>query len=883
MNIKRHICIHGHFYQPSRANPWLETIEIQEDAYPYHDWNEKINAQCYSANSGSHILDGHKKIKKVFNNYSRMSFNFGPVLLSWIKAHDMDTYRAIIDADKAACERFGGHGTAIAQVYNHIIMPLASKKDKYIQTHWAVKDFEANFKRKPEGIWLSEAAVDSQTLEIISDFGIKFTILSPNQAAGIKRISGQDTDGWTDVSDGSIDTRMPYLCRLENGNSIIIFFYDDEISTKMSFGNLLEDGEFFVKTLKEAPLSRLMHAGFNTDKDSQPAFKKSTQENIYPPEIVCAASDGETFGHHHRFGDMALAYALDTFENAYPGTLTVFGQYIEKYSPLFEVSIKQNSSWSCSHGVCRWEDDCGCSTGSGHEKGWNQKWRKPLRKAVDDLAKQAGAVYEQEIRKYINPSIKDAWEPVYEYIDVINDRSEKNVSSFLNKYTREGPGSINGSSQLITGVKQRFAGKSNSGKQPVNLLKLLEMYRHAMLMQSSDGWFFDEISGIESIQIMRHACRAIELAEDLSSQELEPGFIKTLKNAKSNISSYIDGKNIYEKYVAPSLYDFKKILAYLAFEMLFKENPRDIFSCRIKNLKTEKIKINHGEVIAARAAIFSALTLEGTQAEIAAYNFKNKDVLSPASASSFVKINKEIKIGNLLKSTVLPLNLSIKKIASDNTMDTDTKKEKLEKLLQSYFKGSRYTVKDFLKDSQLLLAEQALLNETASIKPVILNLFNNYSKIIADLSEKKLQKYFLDGIFPEVEEFSGEVLLYYRLKEKGMTKSNLDEIKNIILKTETVDFISRESFNMLAAKKLEEITGLVAADNKNIELLKILEGFLTAIKKAGLEPDLWKTINRIIGIRDRVLNKTGKIEKSHDRQWNSKFKELLEILNIALP
>ncbi len=867
MSIKRHICIHGHFYQPSRANPWLETIEIQEDAYPYHDWNEKINEQCYSANSSSHILDGDKKIKKIFNNYSRMSFNFGPVLLSWIKSHDIDTYRAIIDADRAARERFGGHGSAIAQIYNHIIMPLASKKDKYIQTLWAVKDFEANFKRKPEGIWLSETAVDNQTLEVIADFGIKFTILSPNQAAAIRQISGRDSLVWTDVSDGTVDTRMPYLCRLENGSSIVIFFYDNDISTKMSFGSLLEDGYSFVKTLIEAPYSSLL----------PDAFKKSSQENINPPEIVCVASDGETFGHHHKFGDMALSYALDTFENTYPGTLTVFGQYLEKYSPVFEVKIKQNSSWSCSHGVCRWKEDCGCSTASGYEKGWNQKWRKFLREAIDGLAEKAGIVYEQEMKKYIKPSIKNVWEPVYEYIDVINDRSEKNVSSFLNKFVQDYSGSV------IAGAAERFTGKNNKNRQAVKVLKLLEMYRHAMLMQSSDGWFFDEISGVESIQVMRHACRTIELAENLTSQDFESEFKDILKNAKANIASYINGKSIYEKYAVTALYDFKKMLAYIAFEILFKESPPDIFSCRIKNLKTEKIKMDHGEIIAAKADAFSVLTLEGVHAEIAAYNFKNKDVLSPASASSFVKIDEVSKVITLLKKTVLALNASIKKIAADKSMDNKTKKEKLEKFLQLYFKGNRYTIKDFLKDCQLLLAEQALLSETSAIKPVISNLFYNYGKIIDDLSEKKLQKYFLDGIFGAVEEFSGEILLYYRLKEKGMTEKNLDEIKNIILKTETIDFINRESFEILAEKKLEEITALIAADYKNIKLLEILAEFLTAIKKAGLLPKLWKTRNRIISIRDIVFREAENSEKSYDGKWDSKFKELLNMLNIALP
>ncbi len=377
--MDRFICIHGHFYQPTRTNPWLETVELQEDAYPYHDWNEKITAECYIANGGSHILNSEKKIKKIFNNYSWISFNFGPTLLSWIRSHDKRTYKSIIEADLAGREKFSGHGSAIAQIYNHLIMPLANRQDKLIQVSWAIKDFEFNFGRKPEGIWLSETAVDIETLEILAESGIKFTILSPAQALRIRKLNlDRYTKGWTDVENGKINTRMPYLCRLPNGSFINVFFYDSVLSNEVAFGNLLSDGEIFAKSLIQLP-----------------------QIKQELPEIIVVATDGETYGHHHKFGDMALAYCLDLIESKNLAKITVFGQYLEKYSPVYEVEIKENSSWSCNHGICRWKEDCGCTAGTEYHSEWNQKWRVPLRQAIDWLADKSSSVYRSEIKKYL--------------------------------------------------------------------------------------------------------------------------------------------------------------------------------------------------------------------------------------------------------------------------------------------------------------------------------------------------------------------------------------------------------------------------------------------------------------------------------------------------
>ncbi|MCK5503636.1 MAG: glycoside hydrolase, partial [Thermodesulfovibrionia bacterium] len=353
--MDKYICIHGHFYQPPRENPWLEEIEFQDGAYPYHDWNEKITAECYAPNAASRILDSEDKIVDIINIYSKISFDFGPTLLSWLERHKPDVHEAIIEADKLSMDRFSGHGSAIAHTYNHMILPLANRRDKYTQIIWGIKDFQKRFRRFPEGMWLPEAAVDKETLEVMVSLGIKFTVLSPRQA---KRIRGiKDAKKWHDVSEERIDPTMAYLCVLPSGRTISLFFYDGPISQDVSFGGLLKNGESFAKRLLSAFSEQRTH-----------------------PQMVHLATDGETFGHHHRYGDMALSYALHYIESNNLARITNYSEYLEKHPPTHIVEIFENSSWSCIHGVERWKDNCGCN--SGMHAGWNQAWRKPLRNAM---------------------------------------------------------------------------------------------------------------------------------------------------------------------------------------------------------------------------------------------------------------------------------------------------------------------------------------------------------------------------------------------------------------------------------------------------------------------------------------------------------------------
>ncbi len=515
--MERYICIHGHFYQPPRENPWLETVELQDSAYPYHDWNERITAECYAPNSVSRILDDEHQIIQLVNNYAKISFNFGPTLLSWLETKTPDVYQAILEADRQSQKDFSGHGSALAQAYNHMILPLANDRDRHTQVLWGIFDFERRFRRQPEGMWLPETAVDFATLEILAEMGIKFTILAPHQAGRVRRIGGR---AWRDVKGGHIDPTQAYEQWLPSGRKIALFFYDGPVSRAVAFEGLLSSGENFAHRL----------AGIFSDERDW-------------PELAHIATDGESYGHHHRFGDMALAYALNTIESNQLARLTNYGEYLERHPPTYQVEIIEETSWSCFHGIDRWRSNCGCNSG-GHP-GWNQEWRAPLRQALDWLRDSAATRYEEVAAQYL----KSPWAARDDYVSVVLDRSEANLDAFLSRH------------------RCRPLGEG----ELTQVLKLLEMQRHAMLMYTSCGWFFDEISGIETVQVIQYAGRTVQLAQDLFGDSLEEKFLERLARAKSNISENGDGRRIYENFVMPARVDFERVGAHYAVSSLFED------------------------------------------------------------------------------------------------------------------------------------------------------------------------------------------------------------------------------------------------------------------------------------------------------------------------
>ena len=573
---EKFLTIHGHFYQPPRENPWLEAIELQDSALPFHDWNERICKECYNPNSVSRIVDNRNRILDIVNNYEHMSFNFGPTLLSWMEKYSPKTYERIIKADIESLSSHHGHGNAMAQVYNHMIMPLANYRDKVTQVKWGIRDFEYRFGRKPEGIWLAETAVDDETLRVLVDNGIKFTVLSPYQALKVKKTSEQV---WQDVSWGNIDPARSYKYTIKSdpSKSIDLFFYDGAISRSVAFDELLTDGNKFIKRLKEG-----------------------VSEYRNYPQLINIATDGESYGHHTKFGDMALSYVLKIKAEDEGFKITNYGEYLDLYRSDYEVDIKQASSWSCFHGVGRWMDDCGCSTG-GHP-GWNQKWRKPLREALDYLRDNLAKLFEKHGVKYFN---KNVWEVRNAYIDVILDRTYSRIKNFQKEYFNP----------------------ELSEEDNVRGMELLEMQRQAMLMYTSCGWFFSEISGIETVQIMKYAARAMQLAAKFSKDNYEEKFLEILEQAKSNIPEFGTGKNIYERLVKPSVVTLRQIACLWAVTSLYQEfeDEEDVYCYTVKRLDYQRVQKGNSNLIIGNIEIYSKVTLQKSNLVFALMQYSGGD------------------------------------------------------------------------------------------------------------------------------------------------------------------------------------------------------------------------------------------------------------------
>ena len=555
--MQRYLCIHAHFYQPPRENPWLEAVELQDSAYPFHDWNQRITAECYAPNSASRILDAEGRIEQIVNNYSKISFNFGPTLLDWMEKQRPDTYRAILEADAQSRERFSGHGSAIAQAYNHMILPLATRRDKQTQVIWGMRNFERHFRRRPEGMWLPETAVDIESLETLAEQGILFTILAPRQANRVRSLNGRK---WKDIRGGRIDPSRAYLCRLPSGKSINLFFYDGPISQAVAFEGLLENGERFAEKLL---------SGFSHGRDW--------------PQLMHIATDGESYGHHHAHGDMALAYALHHVESNNLALITNYGEFLEKHPATHEVEIAEGSSWSCSHGLERWRSDCGCNTGRA---GWKQAWRGPLRQALDYLRDQLAGQYEERAQRLF----RDPWAARDAYIKVLLDRSPQSIKEFLAEHALPG-----------------------RHKDPVLPLKLLEMQRHLLLMYTSCGWYFDEISGLESTQVLQYAGRALQLAQEIfGPADLEERFRQILAQAPSNLPEQKNGAYIYETLVKPAAIDLRRVGAHAAIRYMFgpKERHSRVFSYEVRLGEHKNFESGAAQLALGELEVSSRVTLE---------------------------------------------------------------------------------------------------------------------------------------------------------------------------------------------------------------------------------------------------------------------------------
>ena len=482
----RAVCIHGHFYQPPREDPWTGEIERQPSAAPYHDWNERITEECYGPNTAARILDAQGRIEAIVDNFSRISFDVGPTLLSWLEARSPRIYRAILAADRESARRFSGHGSAMAQGFHHAILPLASARDRRTEVVWGIRDFESRYGRSPEGFWLPETAVDVDTLEVLAEQGVRFTVLAPRQAARVRKPG----DGaWTDVSDGRIDGARAYVAPLPSGRRIALFFYDASIARGIAFERLLDSADALVDRLTGGA----------------------------PDGLVHVATDGESYGHHHAHGDMALAAALARIEREGVARLTNYGEHLERHPPEDEVEIVPRSSWSCVHGVGRWEEDCGCRLSGG-----SQAWRAPLRRAFDWLRDAVAPAFESRAARLF----ADPWRARDDAVALLADGP---AESFFARHAR------------------RPLGRAERGEA----IRLLDLQRNALRMYTSCGWFFDDVAGLEARQVILYAARAVELAEELFDEPFEASFLERLREARGSDADLPDAAAVYERYVGP--------------------------------------------------------------------------------------------------------------------------------------------------------------------------------------------------------------------------------------------------------------------------------------------------------------------------------------------
>jgi len=548
------VCIHGHFYQPPRENPWLEAVEPQPGAHPYRDWNERITAECYRPNAAARVVDNSNHIIQIVDNYQRMSFNVGPTLMSWLEAHAPDVHDALIAADRASIARFGGHGSAMAQAYNHIIMPLASARDRATQVRWGIVDFARRFGRAPEGMWLPECAVDTPSLEALAAEGIAFAVLAPHQAKAWRPPGG----AWRTTS---IDPGRAYRCALPSGRSIDLLFYDGPTARAVAFERLLANGHEIIARMTSR---ELVDGG--------------------EPTLCHIATDGETYGHHHRYGDMALAWALQQVEQGWNGTrLTNYAEFRARVPASWEVTLAEHTSWSCEHGTARWREDCGCNT--GNHPGWNQEWRRPLRDAFDWLRDQAAAALDNVGRLLF----RDAWAARDAYVAVLLERTPVARDRFL---------AAHGSHAL-------------DAEERVRALSLMEMARHAMLMYTSCGWFFDDLSGIETVQCMQYAARVAELIDEVGGAPIEPELIDRLSAASSNLAEAGDGRRVWATRVAPARIDPTKVCAHVAVHSLVEPDALhsvDVYGHHVDFLDRIERRSGRTRMVAGVVRVRSQLT-----------------------------------------------------------------------------------------------------------------------------------------------------------------------------------------------------------------------------------------------------------------------------------
>jgi alpha-amylase/alpha-mannosidase (GH57 family) len=802
----KYVCIHGHFYQPPRENPWLEAIERQDASYPDHDWNERILHECYAVNAAARMLDEAGRIARLVNNYERISFNIGPTLLSWLAEKSPPTYAAILAADKASAERFSGHGSALAQPFNHPILPLCNDRDRRTQVLWGIRDFESRFGRRPEGMWLPETAVNTASLEQLADAGIRFTILAPRQADKIRPIAGGE---WRKI-DGGIDPGQAYLCQLPSGKSITLFFYDGATSQALAFEGLLHSADNLV------------------DRLLQPLHKDTNGT----PRLSHIATDGESYGHHHRYGEMALAAALDRIDRRDDVSLTNYGEFLDKHPPKIEVKIEENTSWSCAHGIGRWFRDCGCNC--GRIDGGHQRWRGPLREAFDWLRDTVAGPFEKAAGKFL----RDPWLARERYIDVILDRSPERISAFF----------------------EACATRPLNPAERSRVLELMELQRHAMLMYTSCGWFFDDIGGIETIQVIRYAGRVVQLARTALGLELEGEFISRLERAEGNLPEYPNGRAVYEHTVKPAMVDALRVGAHYAITSLFDAmvDPNRVYCFAVdqedeRRRSSGRMKLNIGHI-----KLTSRITLRPSNVTYVLLHLGEHHVTCAV---------REFSGEDSYRTTA-------KKIEA--AFDRGDFPEVVRRF-DDAFGDTNYSITSLFRDEQHTVLQKLLEAPLAQIDSAYRQIYEQHAPLARFLKQLDLpvprRIQMVGGVF--LSEAVRAVLRQARPDLKRLAELR-DEAQRqgIPLDAATVGTAARAALTRLAAE--------IAGDEKFADPLAVLAGLVTFMRSLEFQVDLWPAQEVFIRhVLPRYAKlKTASAERS--RPWQPVVAELGDALRVRI-
>ena len=713
---KTSLILHGHFYQPPRENPKTGIIPLQPSAAPWLDWNERIYSSCYCANLSSRYLDHNGRIISLTNNYAYISFNFGATLLSWLDTHHPEVVDGLREADRMSIERLG-HGNAMAQGFNHTILPLDKKENAELQIAWGVEDFIHHYKRDPEGMWLPECGVNETVIDLLVENGIKFIVLSPWQCQFIENEQGN----LVDLESSPAPYREPYILTGKKGKEITAFFYEPGLASGISFGHYLRDADALYSTLLDIK-----------NRDNTP--------------LLHTATDGEIYGHHEPYGDMALAALIRKVNERNDFIFDNYASYMDrnpatKHAVLRRGEDNRGTSWSCSHGVSRWYKDCGCHTGG--EPGWNQKWRTGLRDALNNLGDKIDSIFNNEVDRIFSGNL-DSHELLKKAGTVFCGKVE------MKKFVEE---------------LQVNYGFSDQDKTQLSHLLTGMKYKHFSF--TSCGWFFNEISGIEPRQDIKYAIHAITLFQQFTREELMIPFLNDLKKAKSNIREMGDGMLIAQEEIKGLDGDVEAaVYFYMNTSMATPENWKRRYGIfYLKNISTEDGKevqttvsdTSTDEEFSFR--ILPALTIDkginlyvtkikesGLKPEI--YHITNDDIPQRVLDEAYrwvddamVSIDEKTLIDQINSLKVYAMLLSHSKVGEMDARlveNLGVAMRWIRSLLKSKKNFQQEKTMDMIKDLMFFIQAYGRENEMVMLDDLVVQSMDTLSKIVSEdgLTEK---------------------------------------------------------------------------------------------------------------------------------------------------